>query len=74
MEQDYNFVVSAIAMDFSQTSLCGAVRGLGQQGIASMNYFITYYLIDLPLSYYSAFYYGHHVSYEKFMMDEVMPG
>ena len=69
LEQDYDFVVTVIAMDFTQNSLCGVVRGLGQQGIALINYFITYYVIDLPLSYYMAFFFGDHISYESSMMD-----
>jgi len=66
--------VALIAMDYTQTSLVGVVRGLGQQGLASINYFITYYLIDLPLSYYLALHHGQHVSYELPTMDKEMPG
>ena len=60
LDNDWNIVVLSLAIDIGNITLGGAIRGIGQQGFASINYFIAYFIIDLPLSFYLCFNYGSH--------------
>lgn len=52
------------AGDWLVSTLNGPIKGIGRQGIASINNFVAYYIIDLPVAYYLAFHYGAHISNE----------
>ena len=58
------FFLGTIAGDFWQVALGGTLRGLGLQGISSILYFITFFLIMLPLCWPFVFVVGNHVNYE----------
>jgi len=46
------------------TVLNGAIRAIGKQGIASVNNFIVFYVIYIPLAYYLSLHFNKHKSYE----------
>lgn len=51
------FYLAAILMffDYIQCVIQGTIKALGQQQLASMINFVTYFLIGIPLSYFFAF-------------------
>ena len=60
LNSNWDLICLSLAMDIINITLGGAIRGIGQQAYASVNYFIAYFIIDLPLSFYLAFYAGKH--------------
>ena len=57
------WVLLVLALDFWQVILGGTLRALVLQDIASVLYFVSYYLILTPISVLFAFYVGSHTDY-----------
>ena len=53
----YESFLLFFSLDYWITVNIGAIRGIGKQGLASINNLISYYIIELPLAFYLAFYF-----------------
>ena len=58
--KDWNVVLISLILYAGVISFGGAIRGIGQQGLASINYFIAYFCIGIPFSAYLVFCVGTH--------------
>ena len=61
LNENWNLIILSLFIDIANICFGGAVRGIGQQGFSSINYFITYFVINLPLSIYLTFEVGSHM-------------
>jgi len=60
LNENWELIILSLFIDILNICFGGAVRGIGQQGFSSINYFITYFVINLPLSFFLTFKFGSH--------------